>query len=63
MAKKESDGYQGIAARLRERWLTDWQPGRKLPTYQELCTEFGAAIMTVRRAVELLTDQGFIVTR
>jgi GntR family transcriptional regulator len=36
-------------------------PGDQLPSQRELCERFGASHMTVRRAIEELTNLGFIV--
>lgn len=56
-------GYREIAAVLRAEFGGAWEPGRQLPSNAELCSRFGSTPVTVQRAMELLADQGFIVTR
>ena len=40
-----------------------WQPGRRVPSEHELMALFGAARMTVNRAMRALADDGLIVRR
>lgn len=53
--------YAALAAALRVRIVAgDWPPGTALPAEQLLAGEHGVALGTMRRALELLTEQGFI---
>jgi GntR family transcriptional regulator len=54
--------YQEIADELRRR-ARDASPGSVLPSESELSTEFDASRVTVRRALELLRDEGLIAAR
>jgi DNA-binding GntR family transcriptional regulator len=55
--------YDRIAHSLRDRILTGhWSRGEKLPTERELCTQFGASRITIRRALEIL-DEELLVER
>ena len=54
--------YQEIAAELRE--LAASRPaGSLLPSESELSARFGASRVTVRRALELVKDEGLIAAR
>jgi GntR family transcriptional regulator len=56
--------YLTIHSDLRERILSgQWSPGHSLPAQRELAGEYGVSIMTVRQALQLLTDDGLIDTR
>ena len=56
--------YLTIHSDLRERIMSgQWSPGHPLPAQRELASEFGVSIMTVRQALQLLTDDGLIDTR
>jgi GntR family transcriptional regulator len=56
--------YQKIANDLRGRILDgELGPGAKLPTEQELMTQYGVSRNTVRMAVAALANQGLIVTQ
>jgi DNA-binding GntR family transcriptional regulator len=56
--------YLRIHGDLRERIISgQWPPGSSLPAQRELAGEFGVSIMTVRQALQLLTDDGLIDTR
>jgi GntR family transcriptional regulator len=53
--------YGALAAALRARVVAgEWQPGSALPAEQTLAAEHGVALGTLRRALELLADQGLI---
>src|SRR5687767_14530199 len=53
--------YAALAAALRARVVAgEWPPGRALPAEQTLAAEHGVALGTLRRALELLADQGLI---
>lgn len=53
--------YMQLSERLKEEILTYRTPGRKLPTEDELAEHFAMSRNTVRQAVQLLVDQGFLV--
>ncbi|MDZ5457671.1 GntR family transcriptional regulator [Azohydromonas lata] len=56
--------YAALAAALRARIVAgEWPPGTALPAEQTLAAEHGVALGTMRRALELLTEQGFIERR
>jgi GntR family transcriptional regulator len=56
--------YLRIHSNLRERISGgQWPPGSPLPAQRELADEFGVSIMTLRQALQLLTDEGLIETR
>lgn len=53
--------YAALAAALRARVLAgEWPPGSALPAEQTLAVEHGVALGTMRRALELLVEQGLI---
>jgi GntR family transcriptional regulator len=54
--------YQEIADELRRRAAAA-SPGAVLPSESELSAEFDASRVTVRRALELLRDEGLIAAR
>lgn len=54
--------YQEIADELRQRVRTA-APGALLPSESELSAEFSASRVTVRRALELVRDDGLIAAR
>jgi DNA-binding GntR family transcriptional regulator len=55
--------YRQIAALLRDR-ITDgtYRPGTQLPSLRALQAETGHAIMTIRRAIAVLADEGLVRT-
>lgn len=56
--------YGALAAALRERVVAgEWPPGTALPAETRLAAEHGVALGTLRRALELLADQGLIERR
>lgn len=56
--------YLRIHSNLRERITSgQWPVGSPLPSQRELADEFGVSIMTLRQALQLLTDEGLIETR
>lgn len=63
MALKTKKGYREIAALLRKEWMSDWQAGRKVPTRQALVKRFRTTPVTMQRVMDLLVEEGFIVTR
>jgi GntR family transcriptional regulator len=40
----------------------EWPAGYKLPTYDELAEQYGCSLAVVRKAVDLLKQQGLVVT-
>lgn len=56
--------YQAIAEDLRGRLAAGQPaPGRLLPSESELSDRYGASRVTVRRALELLRDEGLVDSR
>lgn len=54
--------YQEIAEELRQRARSE-PPGSVLPSEAEMSTEFGASRVTIRRALEMVRDEGLIAAR
>jgi GntR family transcriptional regulator len=53
--------YAAIAAALRARVVAgEWAPGTALPAEQLLAVEHGVALSTMRRALDLLAQQGLL---
>src|SRR5688572_11193907 len=53
--------YAALAAALRQRILDgEWPPGTALPAETSLAAEHGVALGTLRRALELMAEQGLI---
>lgn len=53
--------YASLAQALRSRVIAgEWPPGTALPAENQLAKEHGVALGTMRRAMELLVEQGFI---
>lgn len=56
--------YAALAAALRQRVVAgEWPPGSALPAETRLAAEHGVALGTLRRALELLAEQGLIERR
>ncbi|WP_328913199.1 MULTISPECIES: GntR family transcriptional regulator [unclassified Streptomyces] len=56
--------FQALAADLRRGILAgDWPPAAKLPTESGLAKETGLSLTTVRRAFDLLVEEGLVVRR
>jgi GntR family transcriptional regulator len=56
--------YQEIADELRDRLATgELGAGRLLPSESELSSDYAASRVTVRRALELLRDEGLVDSR
>lgn len=56
--------YRQVAEHLRESIRTgERKPGDVMPTTQKLTLEFEVAMSTAARALALLRDEGWIVTR
>jgi GntR family transcriptional regulator len=52
--------YASLAQALRARVIAgEWSPGSALPAESQLATEHGVALGTMRRALELLAEEGF----
>lgn len=53
--------YAALAAALRQRIVAgDWAPGQALPAEQSLADQQGVALGTMRRALDLLAEQGLV---
>src|SRR5215212_9098381 len=53
--------YGALAAALRARVVAgEWPPGSAMPAEQTLASEHGVALGTMRRALELLAQQGLV---
>jgi GntR family transcriptional regulator len=56
--------YRTIAGDLRERVAAgEFAAGRTLPSEAELSTSYGASRVTIRKALELLRDEGLVDAR
>ncbi len=55
--------YRQIEACLRERFLTRPEPGMRLPPENELASDMGVSIPTLRKAVETLVKEGQLIRR
>ena len=55
--------YRQVARILRDRIMRGvWQPDRRLPSEPDLEAEFEISRDTVRRALDVLREEGLIVT-
>ena len=52
--------YSQVAARLLERIRRDYRPGELLPTQADLAREFGASLITIKRALHDIARQGYL---
>lgn len=53
--------YAAVAAAVRARIVTgEWTPGAALPSEQALAAQHGVALATLRRALDLLVEQGLV---
>jgi DNA-binding GntR family transcriptional regulator len=53
--------YQKVAAAIRQSIETgELRPGDQLPAGPKLASELGVALMTVRRAIDSLRDEGLL---
>jgi GntR family transcriptional regulator len=52
--------YAQVEARLLERIRRDFRPGQLLPTQQDLAREFGASLITIKRALHDIARQGYL---
>ena len=56
--------YQRITDSLRRRLLSgQWPPARQLPTERELCQQFAASRITIRRALQILEQEQLVERR
>jgi DNA-binding transcriptional MocR family regulator len=56
--------YLRVYSALRERLRSGvYPPGQRLPNQLQLAREFGVSFMTLRRAVELLERDGYLLSR
>ena len=52
--------YEGIKASIE---AGEYAAGQRIPSEQELCAEFSASRITIRRAIEDLCNNGFLVKK
>ena len=52
--------YSQVEERLLERIRRDFRPGELLPTQRELAAEYGASLITIKRALHEIARQGFL---
>lgn len=53
--------YAALAAAMRARIIAgEWPPGTAIPAEQTLAAEHGVALGTMRRALDLLAEQGLV---
>lgn len=53
--------YAALAAAMRARVVAgEWPPGSAMPAEQTLAAEYGVALGTLRRALDLLAEQGLV---
>ena len=63
-ADQRQPKYLRIYAELRDRITSgQWPAGSPLPPQRDLAGEFGVSIMTLRQALQLLTDDGLVAAR
>ena len=63
-AEDRQPKYLRIYAELRDRITSGrWPAGSSLPPQRDLAGEFGVSIMTLRQALQLLTDEGLVAAR
>lgn len=59
-----STAYNRIAAALRTQILSGERPhGARLPTERELCEDYQTSRITIRRALQILEDEGLVERR
>lgn len=62
--EKTSPMYERIYGELRERIISGSYPhGSRLPSKRMLAEELGVSVITTAKAYELLSDEGYIVSR
>lgn len=52
--------YSQVAARLLERIRREFRPGQLLPTQKDLASEFGASLITIKRALHEIALRGHL---
>jgi GntR family transcriptional regulator len=53
--------YRQLADVIRQRIVKGiWDVGARIPSFDALATEFGVALITVRQAVQLLSQEGLV---
>lgn len=53
--------YAQLASVLRSRVLSgEWKSGETIPSIDELCANYGLGRITVRQALQLLSDEGLV---
>ena len=63
-AEDRQPKYLRIHTELRDRITSgQWPAGTPLPAQRDLAAEFGVSIMTLRQALQLLTDEGLVAAR
>ncbi len=63
-AEDRQPKYLRIYTELRDRITGGrWPAGSSLPPQRDLAGEFGVSIMTLRQALQLLTDEGLVAAR
>ncbi len=56
--------YKGILDLLRSNILQGkWRTGSTIPTELELCEQFSVSRSTIRKALEMLTDEGYLARK
>jgi len=59
--KDERPLAERIAAEIRKLIMSgDWEPGRKVPTNEELRAQHGTSNVTIQRALQILKDERFL---
>ncbi|MFF2383717.1 GntR family transcriptional regulator [Streptomyces sp. NPDC058108] len=59
--KDERPLGERIAAEIRKLIMSgDWEPGRKVPTNEELRSQFKTSNVTIQRALQILKDEKFL---
>jgi GntR family transcriptional regulator len=56
--------YQQIKEKIKN-WITDgvYKPSQKIPSESELIKEFDVSRLTIRKAVELLAQEGYLISK
>lgn len=53
--------YLRVASALRGQIFSgQWSVGERLPPFERLATDYGVALNTIRKAIELLADEGLV---
>jgi GntR family transcriptional regulator len=64
IVRRDGIGYHELADVLRGRILAgDLRPGDRVPSETDLVQEYGCSRTTVRRAVQLLREEGLVLVR